>query len=67
MLLLHPSRRNTYIIRNRTKYFADVIPGNSIGFVMAVYKPNKQYKRIDVGAGVDIDELLKILEHPEEF
>ncbi len=34
---------------------------------MAMYKPEKQYKRIDVGAGVDIDELLDILEHTEDF
>ena len=34
---------------------------------MASYKPEKQYKRIDIGAGVDIDELLDILESTDDF
>ena len=53
--------------QKQNEYFADVIPGNSIGFAMATYRPEKQHKRIDVGAGVDIDELLDILEHSKEF
>ena len=42
--------------QKESPYFADVIPGR-INFAMTSYKPERQYKRIDVGAGVDIDEL----------
>ncbi len=48
------------------QYFADVVPSR-INFAMASYKPEKQYKRIDIGAGVDIDELLDILESTGDF
>lgn len=34
---------------------------------MASYKPERQYKRIDVGTGVDIDELFDILESTDDF
>lgn len=34
---------------------------------IAVYKPDKLHKRIDVGVGVDIDKLFEIPEHIKEF
>ena len=36
-------------------------------FAKVSYKPERQYKHIDVGAGVDIDELLDILESTDDF
>lgn len=53
--------------QKQNEYFADTIPRSSMGFAMAIYKPDEQHKRIDIGAGVDIDELLDILEHSERF